>query len=93
MENTTPYSISEPLLAVRGTILRAFGYKEALAKQLILTATIARKAGAFDEALQAVRELRLVAETTPRPSDAKMCGNSVLHSSLADWKVEEAKLF
>ena len=92
MENITPYSISEPLLAVRGTILRAFGYKEALAKQLLLTVTIARKAGAFDEALQAVRELRLVAETTPRPSDAKRCSNSVLHSSLATWKVEEAKL-
>ena len=92
MENITPYSISEPLLAVRGTILRAFGYKEALAKQLLLTVTIARKAGAFDEALQAVRELRLVAETTQRPSDAKRCSNSVLHSSLATWKVEEAKL-
>ena len=42
--------------------------------------------------MQAVRELRLVAETTPRPSDAKRCSNSVLHSSLATWKVEEAKL-
>lgn len=92
IDQIVPYSISEPLLAVRGTILRSLGHTEALAKQLISSATIARKAGAFDEALQAVRELRLIAETTPRPGDAKLCNISVLHSPLATWKIEEAKL-